>query len=644
MRQSKGTEGFWPCCTAGWWTTRRSSSAHMLEGILDNSLGRKWITKREWGKSHWQSPYCPYWLICQLVHICGWTITSCLNFMGNLPCVRIFLRRRWLSLQPVSSLDGEGQSRTRWPQETWPFKLWQDWSQTFERTKAREQWSSQKIGTGRWLDRISALPTLYSQGQYHACALLTFVFRARMVLMKRSMPHGIISRPTIPRRRKRSRGKDLDRNFAGCRWIVATTDCRLRDWILAFANPVSCTSVVTVVTVAIFLILLRHHLEAWKIFEETINKSSSVDWHPSPKPKPGSGRGGLGKMIQRKSKKSVWLLLFTFFHNLSHVYWCFSLFPNVPNVRFLARIFRFPTQPQIEQCCLCRRHSHYNPGCPGLAPRIPSHCNLVVPANFWTWETWAACAFAPYLWYPLVYIYILWSSRSVDPCWTWLCGLQVLHPAAAGGGTGDWGTTEVFSASTVSVLWTGTPAATTKRQQANLVARISQCYDSCQKADFLPFHWPTVDLSLMNALSKPLSRSWCCDVLCDFPLDLQQLNQPLHGVRSVQMSGWDMNPFAHYSLLIIVTYYAVWSYCLFCCWFCQSCRRDLRAVWTTRCWSLETRLPSFRRLLCLKRPIEEVACLSFEAVDLWRFKAHLWSTASVKKNGYAVLIQLHARC
>ena len=136
-----------------------------------------------------------------------------------------------------------------------------------------------------------------------------------------------------------------------------------------------------------------------------------------------------------------------------------------------------------------------------------------------------------------IYIYILWSSRSVDPCWTWLCGLQVLHPAAAGGGTGDWGTTEVFSASTVSVLWTGTPAATTKRQQANLVARISQCYDSCQKADFLPFHWPTVDLSLMNALSKPLSRSWCCDVLCDFPLDLQQLNQPLHGVRSVQMSG-----------------------------------------------------------------------------------------------------------
>ena len=252
MRQSKGTEGFWPCCTAGWWTTRRSSSAHMLEGILDNSLGRKWITKREWGKSHWQSPYCPYWLICQLVRICGWTITSCQNFMGNLPCVRIFLRRRWLSLQPVSSLDGEGQSRTRWPQETWPFKLWQDWSQTFERTKAREQWSSQKIGTGRWLDRISALPTLYSQGQYHACALLTFVFRARMVLMKRSMPHGIISRPTIPRRRKRSRGKDLDRNFAGCRWIVATTDCRLRDWILAFANPVSCTSVVTVVTVAIF--------------------------------------------------------------------------------------------------------------------------------------------------------------------------------------------------------------------------------------------------------------------------------------------------------------------------------------------------------------------------------------------------------
>ena len=246
------------------------------------------------------------------------------------------------------------------------------------------------------------------------------------------------------------------------------------------------------------------------------------------------------------------------------------------------------------------------------------------------------------LWY--IYIYILWSSRSVDPCWTWLCGLQVLHPAAAGDGTGDWGTTEVFSASTVSVLWTGTPAATTKRQQANLVARISQCYDSCQKADFLPFHWPTVDLSLMNALSKPLSRSWCCDVLCDFPLDLQQLNQPLHGVRSVQMSGWDMNPFAHYSLLIIVTYYAVWSYCLFCCWFCQSCRRDLRAVWTTRCWSLETRLPSFRRLLCLKRPIEEVACLSFEAVDLWRFKAHLWSTASVKKNGYAVLIQLHARC
>ena len=320
---------------------------------------------------------------------------------------------------------------------------------------------------------------------------------------------------------------------------------------------------------------------------------------------------------QDDTEKIKEIRLVAAFYILSHVYWCFSLFPNVPNVpnvRFLARIFRFPTQPQIEQCCLCRRHSHYNPGCPGLAPRIPSHCNLVVPANFWTWETWAACAFAPYLWYPLVYIYILWSSRSVDPCWTWLCGLQVLHPAAAGGGTGDWGTTEVFSASTVSVLWTGTPAATTKRQQANLVARISQCYDSCQKADFLPFHWPTVDLSLMNALSKPLSRSWCCDVLCDFPLDLQQLNQPLRGVRSVQMSGWDMNPFAHYSLLIIVTYYAVWSYCLFCCWFCQSCHKDLRAVWTTRCWSLETRLPSFRRLLCLKRPIEEVACLSFEAV------------------------------
>ena len=31
--------------------------------------------------------------------------------------------------------------------------------------------------------------------------------------------------------------------------------------------------------------------EAWELFEETINKSSSVDWHPSPKPD-GPGKGG----------------------------------------------------------------------------------------------------------------------------------------------------------------------------------------------------------------------------------------------------------------------------------------------------------------------------------------------------------------
>ena len=51
----------------------------------------------------------------------------------------------------------------------------------------------------------------------------------------------------------------------------------------------------------------------------------------------------------------------------------------------------------------------------------------------------------------LSYPFVSCGLGSVDPCWTWLCGLQVLLPAAARGGTGDWGTIEVFSASTVSM-------------------------------------------------------------------------------------------------------------------------------------------------------------------------------------------------
>lgn len=135
-----------------------------------------------------------------------------------------------------------------------------------------------------------------------------------------------------------------------------------------------------------FGILLRHHLEAWKIFEETINKSSSVDWHPSPKPKPGSGGGGLGKMIQRKSKKSVWLLLFTFFHMSIDVSRCFPTFPTFRSLQELS-----DSQPKLKSSSVAFAGAGtvitilVVLAWPQESQAIPSH-NLLV-ANFWTWET-----------------------------------------------------------------------------------------------------------------------------------------------------------------------------------------------------------------------------------------------------------------
>ena len=75
-----------------------------------------------------------------------------------------------------------------------------------KRTKAREL---SKIG--KMAGKDFSIASLYAHGQYYECGLLKLKFglRARMASMKRSMPHGIISRPTIPRRRKRAPGKDL---------------------------------------------------------------------------------------------------------------------------------------------------------------------------------------------------------------------------------------------------------------------------------------------------------------------------------------------------------------------------------------------------------------------------------------------------
>ena len=103
--------------------------------------------------------------------------------------------------------------------------------------------------------------------------LSTLCIWGRLVSTMRSILLGIISHPAILRRPKRAKHQlQVEMGRDQIQQIFIRGIC-VR---VCSADPNS---------------------KAWEIFEDTINKSSAVDWNPSPSPPPSPGKKGGGRMI-----------------------------------------------------------------------------------------------------------------------------------------------------------------------------------------------------------------------------------------------------------------------------------------------------------------------------------------------------------